>query len=868
VSFNRKDLELIQAEINRLDPEHAFVELDIDHNTVRYSADFILHESISSYTGDEEPVRAYIVCWLCTVGGYLPANIELEKRYSIGRPKVGAELDVLVKEADGTSYALIEVKARDEFESQADQAIEGQLYNIAPHEPGTRTLCYATINILPGTIEIRSITIDYHAHPAFKGWKLSRAASNAIPANYGVPLHVHLENGGVRDLRADVDVRALRKLRKRLHDVLWRGATPDNTIYAYVVKLFLAKIYDEQATNVGERYQFQIYYTGSRREDARETFARIDQRYRDAYERYLNVDGTTHAEPLNNREFSVEQVAFVVELVQDISFTKATGRNSDILGGFFEGITRDGFKQTKGLFFTHMNIVCFILAVLGLDRLAEQKIRSNAIYAERLPYIIDPSSGSGTFLLAAMAHITDSVRRNRRRLETNSDIRNFLNSHFPSGQENLWAKDFLYGIDQNDLLAMSTKVNMVLRRDGNTHVYKADGLAPLHSFQAHRLKGSPHPDPSVYSKDVANAFDAIISNPPFSITLDPQTIRQLHGSFELAGESNSENLFVERWYQLLRPGGRLGVVLPESFFSTRENLDARLFLFAHFNVKAVVSLPRHAFEPWTPTRTSLLFAQKKTVAEEQRWKSEIVLHETRAKEAFDESDQAASSSLEIIEELRSADTLTSINETITLAASVGLELQPFDFDAPLTALLAELARWKHAIDSIALDQLTAEQKGVVRSIKKTFQKLDRRFGKLRSNFSRFGAANTLFQFGLPLPTDEMEPKAIAAIAADYETALSRIDVRVWALRKTAEILNQTFYVLSIENIGYKRTKRGETERPNDLFFAYVFEEVNGRREKRRVLDIDLSPEGWLIEILPPGQASDAASLLASKVQWG
>jgi type I restriction enzyme M protein len=634
-------LRVISEAIRTLDPKEEFVKLDVDAQTIQYSPAFVQHETIATYQGEEEVARAYIVSWLCTVGGYLPANIELEKRYSIGRPKEGAELDILVKRPTGESFALIEVKAPDEFYVEQDKYIEGQLFNIAPHEPECKVLSFATVTTSGDTAHIEAISIDYTQFSTFEKWRLSRAAANQIPANYGEPVHVHFAKGSAKDLNRNQPVDHFRKLRKRLHDILWKGSTPDNVIYTYVVKLFLAKIYDEKTTAADTRYRFQIFYSGSQRESIDETFTRIAALYQDAYKRYLSGDGTI-AEPFNTREFSKEQIAFVVELMQDVSMTSSDAHNADVLGAFFEGITRDGFKQSKGLFFTHLNIVSFILDVLNIEGLVTKKIQSSRDYRNRLPYIIDPACGSGTFLLAAMQAITTHVRKNKKELSKNDDTRDFLTANFPTGQENLWAKDFLYGIDQSDLLSMSTKVNMVLRRDGNTHVFHADGLSSLSKYGDQFLRGLPHEDTSCYSKHVTNSFDVVISNPPFSITLDPATQGQLESTFELAKERNSENLFLERWYQLLKPKGRLGVVLPESFVSTKENLNARLFLFAHFNIKAIVALPRHAFEPWTPTRTSLLFADKKTVIEEQEWKDAAVAAEQRARDHVNKTKRSIS----------------------------------------------------------------------------------------------------------------------------------------------------------------------------------------------------------------------------------
>lgn len=114
-------------------------------------------------------------------------------------------------------------------------------------------------------------------------------------------------------------------------------------------------------------------------------------------------------------------------------------------------------------------------------------------------------------------------------------------------------------------------------------------------------------------------FDVVISNPPFSVDLDNVTKQKVERSFLFYNKKNSENLFIERWYQLLKENGRLGVVLPESVFDTTENKYIRLFLFKYFKIKAVVSLPQLTFEPYTSTKTSLLFAQKKTKEEVKQW---------------------------------------------------------------------------------------------------------------------------------------------------------------------------------------------------------------------------------------------------------
>lgn len=114
-------------------------------------------------------------------------------------------------------------------------------------------------------------------------------------------------------------------------------------------------------------------------------------------------------------------------------------------------------------------------------------------------------------------------------------------------------------------------------------------------------------------------FDLILTNPPFSVELDNDTKKTIKHDFMFGEKKNSENLFIERWYQLLRDNGRVAAVLPESVFDTTENKYIRLFLYKYFKIKAVVSLPQLAFEPYTSTKTSILFAQKKTKEEISDW---------------------------------------------------------------------------------------------------------------------------------------------------------------------------------------------------------------------------------------------------------
>jgi type I restriction enzyme M protein len=807
--LGKTGLDRLEAEVKRLDPQGRFVTLNVRTREVSYSDEIRQHEAIVWTEGEEEAVRAYLVCWLCTVGGYLPANLELEKRYSIGRPKVGAQLDILVNRPDGTPFALVEAKSPDAWGVEADKYIEGQLFNIAPHEPGVSVLSFATVE-LASSITPKATTIAYEGQK-FAEWQDKRSSSDHLPANYGEPIHEHYTAQGPRDLQQSASQAELDRLRKRLHDVLWRGSTPDNQIYEYVVKLFLTKIFDEKDTAVGQRYQFQRFYTGSSPETSAELFERISTRYQQAFNRYLNASGREAPEPLNTSVFSAEQTAFVVELLQGLSLTSTDERGGDLLGGFFEGITRDGFKQSKGLFFTHLNLAVFMLLVLDVPALALEKIASSALYSERLPYIIDPACGSGTFLLAAMHLITAAVHDNRGRIARTSDISEFLDQKFPEGHPNAWAADFIFGIDQSELLAMSTKVNMVLHRDGNTHVYKADGLAPLSRYTDQRLKPQAHTRSAIYSKPVAESFDIVISNPPFSITVDPATLDIADSTFELARGTNSENLFLERWYQLLKPGGRLAAVLPESFFATRENLAARLFLLDHFRIVAIVSMPRQAFEPWTPTRTSLLFAEKRRPDEETAWGAAKVPAEKEVSSADAALRKALSGLRSITRNVSSeafGDRLSAVDESWNVVSLASLDHLVSQLDERISELNVSDP------DSSVKDQL--------KSLRRTRTQIQKLSDRRDIHIAEAASAAEVLAIDLPVLNTDLALEDLDDALGRWETEARGVDVSVRALRRIVGSFEYDFPVLNVEDIGYKRTKRTEYSRRNSLFTIRSF----------------------------------------------
>lgn len=608
---------------------------DFENKKVKYS-EKIKGWKIDKFRGDEEVVRAFVLAKLVNELGYKPEDIQLEKEYDIGRPKVNKpRIDIIVRDDKGDAFLYIELKSPQDYEKDKDEVIEKQLFNLSSQEKGqgknVKYLVLYTFELGDSEIKDKCILIDYEKFASFDGWKEVRDFSDELPERYGKAQKEPYIKGGGKDLETSFTHDQLDGLRKNLHNVLWGGGgTDDNDVFSSLVNIILAKIQDESEKRKGEEYDFQIFSfkDGESFESNEKLFERINGLYRRALKQRLNIvdeNELNESFVIERKKFSLAKLKFAVSELEKYSFTLGNKlpNGKDILGEFFENIISTGFKQSKGQFFTHINVVKFLLWGLQIDKLAIDTVnKENAV-----PYLIDPSAGSGTFLIEYMKFITNVVKyRFKDKIVDSRNTQAFLQRNFyPDELENMWAEKFIYGSEINPNLGTSVKVNMILHGDGSANIFvgssKGDGLSRFSKYQ--KISGENVLDDSkdslVYEKEVNESFDVIITNPPFSVSLDNDTKRTLNTSFIFGDKKNSENLFVERWYQLLKPNGRFGVVLPESVFDTTENKYIRLFIYKYFKIKAVVSLPQVTFEPFTSTKTSLLFAQKKTKDEIDEW---------------------------------------------------------------------------------------------------------------------------------------------------------------------------------------------------------------------------------------------------------
>lgn len=770
--MQKKEIEFIINSSNI----KAVEKFDIEKRIIKYSNKIKSSRDITTISGDEEIARAYLITELTNLYGYKMENIELETVYTAGRPHTNtSRIDLIVRDNNNDAFLFVEIKSPEAFATDdIDQDIEEQLYKVSGMEKveghDTKYLVLYSINFDNNHIKNDCIVIDKEKFSSFNEWKEERIYGDEIPEHYGRTRKKPYAKNTEKDLETEFTNEMLNRLQSDLHNVLWGGgSTDDNEIFSSLTNIILAKIQDEDETKSGDQYKFQsISYENEFEEtyeSNEELFNRINELYRRALANRLNIDDISvinKSYVIDQNKFSLNKLKYTVQKLEKYSFI--AGKNSlsgkDILGDFFEGIIRNGFKQSKGQFFTPINVVKFMLWAVQADKLAIDLINTE----NRLPYFMDSSAGSGTFLIEYMKFITQNIKyRFKDKLNSSYSINTKLEDWFyPDNRENKWAKEYIYGSELNFNLGTAIKVNMILHGDGSSNIFvgekKGDGLLPFNLYTKPTLPNllNNSTNTQCYPKEVNENFDLILTNPPFSVDLDNDTKKGVKNSFVFGDKKNSENLFIERYYQLLREKGRLAVVLPESVFDTSENKYIRLFLYKYFNIKAVVSLPQLTFAPFTNTKTSVLFAQKKTCNEVLEWND--VWKECSEKYALLKT--RITNLMKVYIDGDDRNKYTSIKNLTELEEK---------------EIIAEIINNK--VSSLEIEKNTTQE--IINNYKDLFVE----FTKIDKDLSKeFGFVNA-----------------------------------TWVFEKLTEKINYEIFMGEVDNVGYKRTLKAIKIMPNELY---------------------------------------------------
>jgi type I restriction enzyme M protein len=225
--------------------------------------------------------------------------------------------------------------------------------------------------------------------------------------------------------------------------------------------------------------------------------------------------------------------------------------------------------------------------------------------------VCDPACGSGGFLIYAMREVFRFIDKRWDDADDRAE------------QRKDYAQEQLIGMDNDSRLVRVAKAYMIMENDGRSGIHYADSLdyaAWDRSLKA-AIVGRPlkpaeaQGSALVRQRHDGDGVDIILTNPPFAGAIKTaSTLSQ----YELAtgGGANFEKsvvraiLFLERCLDMLRPGGRLAIVLPQGLFNNITDQYVRSFVDKRARVLAVIGLHPYTFKPFTLAKTSILFLQK------------------------------------------------------------------------------------------------------------------------------------------------------------------------------------------------------------------------------------------------------------------
>lgn len=342
------------------------------------------------------------------------------------------------------------------------------------------------------------------------------------------------------------------------------------------------------------------------------------------------------------------KVNTVKAIIEKLERYNLSATSTDIKGIAFERFLGKTFRGEIGQFFTPRPIVEFMIKM---------------IEPKEDDVICDPASGSGGFLIRFFEIVRELIsqsvdndyKNEKEKIEANPNekdetkaillnkIFNKLNKELEPTKvkSRIWklANRCIYGIDANERMARTSKMNMIMHGDGHGGIHWHDGFLDVNGIFEER-------------------FDVVLTNPPFGqnveeddlvvqsqLEVDDETKEyylKIYGDSYIKSQDKikayldkpitslydlpknksikTEILFIERCISLLKPGGRLGIVLPEGVFNTSSLTYVREYVEDNAKISAMISMPLATFSSsGARVKASLLFLNKFSKQEAEEW---------------------------------------------------------------------------------------------------------------------------------------------------------------------------------------------------------------------------------------------------------
>ena len=437
------------------------------------------------------------------------------------------------------------------------------------------------------------------------------------------------------------------KLLFKCHNIIRNNdkLSPEAAFYEISKVLFIKIRYerDNTGTQIFSEEEFKKLREAYDKTKSKQSLPFYQQLFERTKEDYVKDDLFEPNDTIKIKEASFEAIVKELE-VYNLSRTA-----DDVKGIAFEKFLGKTFRGELGQFFTPRTIVDFMVALLD---------------PEEGEIICDPCCGSGGFLIKAFEYVREKIEKDiqkakeqikaqlfdekydslsdKKKAEIDERVDEYfsiLNQeldtiHTDSRLQHL-SSDCIFGTDANPRMARTAKMNMIMHGDGHGGVHHHDGLLNVNGI-------------------FENRFDVILTNPPFGSRVEKslkiteadkftdeakikhyytkrygeeyikaleqvngnigESVLSLYDSGKLSGLT--EVLFIERCLRLLKPGGRLGIVLPEGVLNNTQLQSVRELFEGMAKIILITSIPQDVFMASGATvKPSLMFFKKFTTEE-------------------------------------------------------------------------------------------------------------------------------------------------------------------------------------------------------------------------------------------------------------
>lgn len=385
---------------------------------------------------------------------------------------------------------------------------------------------------------------------------------------------VHQAN---RTLLAIDSARELSRLMHRCHDIIrnLKGYDPTKA-FDELSKLLFAKMYEEREIDDGNRKinRFTLAEVGRVGVDI------IQNLWRDTVKSKRYRDVFSDEDANDQIDLPPEAIDKIVGILEDKSLGKT---DLDVKGVAFEEFLSATYRGGGlGQYFTPREVVNFMVDLVN-PRIGNT--------------VVDPSCGSGGFLIRVYDVVRDKI------------LTSDLAPRTQREKEKELATSCLAGIDWERRAARTCKMNMIIHGDGHAGVYQGNALDIEEITE--KVKDRKRYEPTAPAID-DESFDIVLTNPPFGAKDDQERILTHYEIAQGTKSQKREVLLIERCIRLLRPGGRMAIVIPEGILSNKNDKRIRNYIRANCIVRAVIRLPQDAFKMSEGAAcTSILYVVKK-----------------------------------------------------------------------------------------------------------------------------------------------------------------------------------------------------------------------------------------------------------------